>query len=357
MAAGVQIPGALYLETTGVSHLSDAVLSLPTDPAFAMLSGLLAGEEPDLADPRPDAFSTVGLPAPANDLTFLDRIHVIPRRRDLGAVISEQEIEVEIWNAYRNRAKILDEITVAGPAGINVVDHLGVPAEFAATQSEIFVVEVSEEGDPQINNVVTWIFLDVLETGTALAIVGFRLIPFPFAPNMERPIAESFGYLTDVLEAFSSMEQRVQLRVVPVGSIGYSVFFDKRRDAQMAAAILFGNQARAYGVGRWQFQTGLTAPVAIEDELIYCATTDIPFVAGGLVMLWTDPYHWEVLTIDSVETDHLVVTSGARKAWPAAGTAIVPMVVGRLSNSEALTWEALYRASQNLTFDVDGFTP
>ena len=357
MAAGVTIPGALNLESNGVSHLSDVVLSLPTDPAFAIPPAVLAAAEPTLADPRPDAFSKVGVAAPANDLTFLDRIHVIPRRRDLGPVISEQEIEVEVWNAYRNRGKILDEITVEGPAGIEVVDHLGLPAELAATQSEIFVVEVSEEGDPQINNVVTWVFLDVVETGTTLEIVGFRLIPFPFAPNMARPISESFGYLTDVLEAFSSMEQRVQLRVVPIGSIGYSVFLNERRDAQMAAAILFGNQARAYGVARWSFRVGLTAPVAVEDELIYCPTTDIPFVSGGLIMLWISPYQWEVLTIDSVETDHLVVTSGARKAWTVAATTVVPMVVGRLSNSEALTWEALYRASQDLTFDVDGFTP
>lgn len=357
MAVGVPMPGALSLDSNGVSHLADVELSLPTDPAFAIPSALLAGADPTLADPRPDAFEKVGLRAPANDLTFLDRIHVIPRSRDLGAVISAQEIDVEVWNAYRNRAKILDDITVTGPAGITVVDHLGVPAEFPATQSEIFVVQVSEEGDPNIDNVVTWEFLEIVETGTTLEVVGFRLIPFPFAPNMATPIAETFGYRTDVLEAFSSMEQRVQLRAVPVGSIGYSIFLNQRRDAQMAAAILFGNQTRAYGVARWQFTIGLTTAVAVDDEEIYCPTTDIPFVAGGLVMLWINPYQWEVLTIDSVETDHLVVTSPARNAWPIAGTAVVPMVVGRLGVSEALTWEALFRASQDLTFDVDGFTP
>lgn len=355
MAVGVPMPRALYLESNGVSHLADVVLSLPTDPAFAMLSGSLAGGEPDLADPRPDAFSKVGLPAPANDLTFLDRIHVIPRTRDLGAVISEQEIEVEFWNAYLNRSKTLEDITVTGPAGITVIDHLGLPAEIAASQSEIFVVEVSAEGDPQIDNAITWIVTGVPDAGNVLAIVGFRLIPFPFEPNMATSLREGFGYLTDIIVAFSGMEQRIQLRDVPVGSITYSVLLNERRDAQMAAAILFGNQPRAYGVARWQYRTTLTAGASADDLSIYCATANIPFVAGGLVMLWVDPYTWEIHTIESIAADHLVITSGLQGAWTAGITTVVPMVVGRLSDNEAISWQTLEKLSQTLRFDIDGF--
>ena len=153
------------------------------------------------------------------------------------------------------------------------------------------------------------------------------------------------------------MEQRVQLRAVPVGTLGFSVFLRERRDAQMAAAILFGNQARAFGVGRWQFRTALTAPVSIDDLEIYCSPADIPFEVGGLVMLWSSPYVWEVLTIESIESDHLVVTTGAQRAWTVADTAIVPTVVARLSPDEAISWESLARLSQVLTFDVDGWRP
>ena len=200
-------------------------------------------------------------------------------------------------------------------------------------------------------------FDGVDELGTDLRLVGFRLIPFPFPPNMSAPVSETFGYLTDVLVSFSGMEQRVQLRAVPIGDLSYQIYLSDRRDAQMAAAILFGNQTRGFGVGRWQFRTGLTSTIAIDDEQIYCDLEDVPFVAGGLVMLWSSPYVWEVLTIESVESDHLVTPAGAQRSWAIAGTAVVPAVVGRLSQDEALSWEALERATQAIKFSVEEWTP
>ncbi len=100
---------------------------------------------------------------------------------------------------------------------------------------------------------------------------------------------ETFGYLTDVLTSFRGMEQRVQLRAVPVGTIAYSVLLDDLRDAQMAGAILFGNQARAFGIGRWQFRVPLAQDAVPDDLEVLCDTADIPFEPGGLVLLWADP--------------------------------------------------------------------
>ena len=357
MATGVPAPSALSLPEIGVQQLQGADLPLPTDPAWTLAAAAFAAGRGPLADPRPDAYEKGGLPGRTHDLVFHDCIHVIPRRRDLGAVVSEQEIEVEVWNAFLARARVLDDITVEGPAGIEVVDHLGLPAHFPSSDSQVYAVKVSAEGDPQIDNVVTWVFIGIDESGTGIRILGFRLIPFPFAPNMAQPINETFGYLTDILTAFTGMEQRVQLRAVPVGTISYSVFLNEARDAQMAAAILFGNQPRAFGVGRWQFQTPLAVDAIADDLGVYCATSDVPFEVGGLVMLWRDPYHWEIQTIASVEADHLVLTTGLQHSWSAGVTSVIPAVVGRLSTDEALTWQSLTAASQNLTFDIDGFRP
>jgi hypothetical protein len=357
LATGIGAPTALPLDVVGVSLLANANLPTPTDPAWSIVAQGFSGAIDTLADPRPDGQEVLGLLGPSYDLIVHNRIHVIPRNYDLGAVISEQEIEVEVWNAYLTRAKTLDEITITGPSGITVVDHLGLPADIAATESEVFVVQISAEGAPQIDNVVTWVFLDIEETGTTLWLVGFRLIPFPFEPNMGQPVTETFGYLTNVITAFSSMEQRVQLREVPVGTISYAVVLNDSRTAQMAGAMLFGNQTRAFGVARWPFRETLTQAVAVDDVDVYCTTENVPFVVGGLVMFWTDPFTWEVQTIESIAADHLVLTTGARNAWAAVATTVVPMVVGRLSNNETITWESLKIATQKPTFDIDGYTP
>jgi hypothetical protein len=174
---------------------------------------------------------------------------------------------------------------------------------------------------------------------------------------MAQPIAETFGFLTDVLTSFREMEQRIQLRAVPVGTIGYSVLLDDLRDAQMANAILFGNQARAFGIARWQFRVPLLRDAATGDLEVFCDTVDVPFAPGGLVLLWTDPYHWEVQTIDAVFVDRVILTLGLRNAWTAGLTSVLPLVVGRLSPDEPFTWESLTIGSQALLFDIDGFRP
>lgn len=357
MATGVLAPPALALDSVGVAELAEAVIPEPTDPAWKLAPVPLAGGFDELADPRPDAFAKNGWHGHVHDLAVRDRIHVIPRRRDLGAVLSEQEFEVEVWNAYLERAQILSEITIEGPAGIEVDDpEGGFPDHFPSSDSQIFVVRVLAEGDPLVDNVVTWIFTGLDSSGSTLTITGFRLIPFPFDPDWSQPVTEDFGYLTDIIESYRGNEQRIQLRKIPIGTIGYSVVLTALRDAQMANAILFGNQARVFGVARWQFRIPLAADAHVDDLEVLCDPSNLPFEVGGLLLLWTDPYHWEVQTIASVEADRIVLASALQNEW-AAGTAILPLVVGRLSADEGFTWESLKIGSAALVFSIDGFKP
>lgn len=357
MASGTSAPGVMWLEEVGTADLDGASLPDPTDPAWT-LAGLISELSFDtLADPRPDAFAMVALRPRSYDTLFLDHIHIIPRERDLGAVVSEQEILVEVWNACMQRGRILTEITIEGPQGIEVTDHLGQPAHFAASNSEIYTVVISAEGDPSIDNLVTWDFADFDAEGTGLTLSGFRMIPFPFEPNMSDDLVESFGYRTDVIESHKGMEQRIQLRERPIGRISFNVMLTAQRDSQMCAAILFGNQARTFGVPRWQFRGALELAAEVDDVEIYCETDDVPFEVGGLVMLWRDPRTWEVHTVSSVESDHVVISTGLQDAWPAVLTTVVPMVIGRLSEEETLTWQSLQLVSHSPSFNIEGFTP
>jgi hypothetical protein len=358
MAIGVLAPSPGSLDPNGAQQLQDATLPVPTaDPAWSKVGLAFDGSFGSLADPRPDAFDKDGNWEPEHDLVYHNRIHVIPRNRDVGFVVSEQDYEVEVWNAFLTRAKTLDEITLEGPAGVEIIDHLGQPAHYPASQSEIYTYKVLAEGAPNIDNVITWVFLTIASSGTDHRIVGFRIIPFPFPANWAYPVVETWGYMTDVMTAFRGMEQRVQLRAVPIGTIAFSTVLNVPRDAQMAIAILFGNQPRAFGVPRWQFQRPLVSDANPDDTEIFIDTTHIPFQPGGLVFLWTDPYTWEALPIASVLSDRIVLDVELENAWVAGVTVVLPMVVGRLSPDEAVTWENLLIASTALTFDIDGFKP
>ncbi|HPD72835.1 MAG TPA: hypothetical protein PLL30_13780 [Candidatus Krumholzibacteria bacterium] len=358
MATAVQAPAPLVLVagTSFSTDLSATVLDAVSARPLHRV-GMSAGARQALADPRPVAFQKVGGIGPVHGLAVLGRVHVIPRRHDLGAVVSEQEAEVEVWNADIQRGQTLEVITVAGTAGIAVEDNLGQPAHFPASASHTYLVKVLSDGDALIDNLVTWVFTELEPTGTNLRLLGFRLIPFPFPPNWAQPVTETFGFMTDIIVSYRGMEQRIQLRAVPVGTIRYATLLDDLRDAQMAGAILFGNQARAFGVGRWQFQTRLLQSASAGDHDILCDTSDIPFEPGGMVLLWIDPYHWEVQTIENVLPDRVVLDFGLIQPWTAGLTLVLPIVVGRLSDDEGFTWDALAIGSTSLTFDIDGFRP
>ncbi|MBU2499953.1 hypothetical protein KJ682_01355 [bacterium] len=358
MATAITVPSPLNLVSgTDFSFDLRAAVLDPVSTRPLQRVGMSVGVRTMLADPRPVAMQKDGGVAPVHGHVVLGRVHVIPRRIDLGAVVSDQEAEVEVWNAAIDRAQILEEITVDGPTGIEVTDHLGLPAHFPASRAEVYLVNALTDGDALIDNLVTWVFTGLDPLGTNLRILGFRLIPFPFPPNWAQPVSETFGFMTDIIVSYRGMEQRIQLRTVPVGTIRYATLLDDLRDAQMAGAILFGNQARAFGVGRWQFQTRLLQNASAEDHDVFCDTSDIPFEPGGMVLLWTDPYHWEVQTIESVLPDRVVLSFGLIQSWAAGPTIILPIVVGRLSAEEGFTWDALSIASTSLTFDIDGFRP
>lgn len=319
--------------------------------------GVIGGTPSAYVEPVPTPMSKLASFGPAHDHVWFDRVHVIPRRKDLGAVVSEQRFEVEVWNAFLTRAKTLTDISIEGPAGISVTDHLGLPAHFAGTQSELYEVVVSAEGDPNINNLITWAFTGIDPLGTNLLVLGFRLVPMPFDVNLASDIQESYGYLTNLIESYSGSEQRRQLRAVPVGSIGFEILLHNVRDVQLAQSLLFGNQARAWGVPRPWAQRTLDQAAVLDDDEIYFDTTNLPYFVGGLVYMRLDAYTWEAHSIEEIFADHLKLTSGVRRSWAANTTVVQPMVIGRLSQNESFTWEDLAIGSQEFLFDIDGFTP
>lgn len=355
MPAGSLISGPAVLEGPIAFDLEAASIPVPSSGSWSFAAlPFLAGSLETLADPHPIGFPGAARKLPLFDSLFFDRIHVIPRRKDFGAVITDQEIEVEVWNAFLAESRKLTAIVVEGPEGIEVDNPLPLPTIFPATESKLYTVRALAEGDPTIDNLVTWTFEGVPISGTNIVLVGFRLNPWPFEPNMVEAIEESFGYLTDILVARSGSEQRIQLRAIPIGSLAFSVLLEDR-EYQLAQALLY-QQARAFGVPLWQFRTKLLALAAADQNEILIDTSFLPFQAGGLVFLWIDSFTWEAQRIAEVQADRLILDLDLRSSWP-AGSWAMPLVIGRLSEDEAFTHESLRAGSARIAFSVEGFTP
>lgn len=166
---------------------------------------------------------------------------------------------------------------------------------------------------------------------------------WPVAANAAESMIEEYGYLTDVFRAISGMEQRVQLRRHPVGSLEASYLCDVAEDSQAAAAIIHGNQDDKWLVPLWMYAQRLQTALNIGDtDVAVPTTTDIPFQDasgfGAVGVLWSGPRSSEAFYIQTVNPTSLTLPIGVTKAWGTAGTFVLPARVGRLAEIVSYRW-------------------
>lgn len=348
--SGAAAPRPAVLPGPMASGLSGISCPAPTSLAWTRVGASSAGAR-SLVTATPAKVSRSGVRAPAHDLVWFDRIHVVPRRADLAFVLSEQSLVVEVWNAFMSRARTLTSIG-SPAAGVSIASPPTMPLEFPASDSNVYTVLVAADGPATIDALITWTFTGVASTGTNLTLVGLRLQPFPFPPDMGQGIREAIVYLTDVIEAYDTTEQRVQLRAIARGGMEYVPVFTDPRDAQYANALLQGAQARPLGVPLWQYTERLTAVAGVGATTLALSTTDVPWANGDTVFLFTDPYTWEALTVSTAGVGSLTLGSPTMKAWP-IGTQATILKVGRLGNSQPFDWHSLLHGAAKVSFSLE----
>lgn len=354
MAAGVLIAGVSIAFGFASTDLANANVPAPASTeASVLVAAPVAAAVRVSGNATPAALNAAGFASPIHDGQWFEHVHVLPRVADLGFVLSDQTLQVEVWNAYRGVARTLTAITISGASGVSIDSPPSLPLNVPPLGSSVYIVRAAGQGDARIDDVVAWLFTGVPVTGTDLTLFGSRLVPFPFPPDMAGGIAERIGYLTDLLEAYAGAEQRVQLREVAVRGLEFAVLLDDPRDAQHANALLYGWQANVFGVPFWQYANRLDSDAAVGATTLFVDTTDIPWAAGNIVFLWANPFAWEALTVQSVAAGRITVTSPTQNAWPAAGSFAMPMGVGRLSQEQEFDWEALRVGAARLAFTLE----
>ncbi len=335
MATGVAAPAPIAIVTGPMAlPLAGASIPGPTSPAWAIAgAGPGAGSPGAWVAPHVETVASLGALAPEHDGQWFDRVHVIPRRVDLGFMSGNRQVQVEVWNAWR-RGRTLSAVDITGPVGVSVQGS-AVPQQFAGLQSKVFLVDVSVlEGFP-VDNVIAWVFTGVSAEGTTLVLTGQRLVLLSASPNAEDAVEESYGYMTDLMQAWDGTEQRVLLRAIASRELRFRVTLATAREAGDVATRLYAGGRGLFSVPLWQDAAPLTAPAAPGATSVYLETAGRAFAEGGVCVLWRDHWTWEPATIQSVAADHLVLDSGIAGAW-AAPAVCVPLLTARLLDAVPL---------------------
>lgn len=256
---------------------------------------------------------------------FYNRIHISPRRLDLGNVVSSQTSPVSIWNAFLEPKTLL---AIDGTdEGIIVGGQPSPPALFPSLKELTWQLTVTPDGQPVLDTVVAWVFDSGREA--ELAVTANRIIGWPFVPDWGDGIEETLTGSTDILQSETAVSQRRQLRLAPRREFSGSMYVEGR-ERQYLDLALFGWSDRIWSLPIWPDIQLLEVAVAVGAEFIQCATAYLDFRDGGLAMLrGEDAFTSETVEILDVQSTGLQLKRGTQQAWP-AGSRLYPVRTAQL---------------------------
>lgn len=319
------------LDHAGSSNLLDdqtSVVERNLAGFFSIVRGTGVSVIPDVIDQ-----TVLGRRVRLWDQIFFGIIHVIPRKKDVGAVVSQIQYQVEIWNAD-DSPHDAQSVSIEGSSGVSLTGGPTLPATWAPFSSQFVTVVVDAEGDPVIDTRITWLFPGF--TGTDHEVVGFRLTIYPLPPLWNQGVDEAVGWLTDVQRARDGSEQRRQLLSKEIRELSYVGFSADPVTTGEIMVKLFNAGHFLFGAPYWPDAIHPTADVALGAVTIALDTTTRLFTVGGLGILWRDEKNWEAFTVKTVTPTSLDLESPTSLAWSASDTFVIPLFPARVVDSVKL---------------------
>lgn len=159
-----------------------------------------------------------------------------------------------------------------------------------------------------------------------------------FSPNWSDTILERLEWLTDVMASNSRAEQRAAVRLTPRRVFEFKVNPVGRTRSYLELWLHKLGAAECL-LPLWHDRGRLSAPIASGVTRVPVDTTYREFEEGGLALLLTDAFTWELLEIESLDDTGLDVASETLNAW-GKGVSVYPLRVMTLDaevTSSALT--------------------
>ncbi|NOR65423.1 MAG: hypothetical protein GQ468_05335 [Candidatus Scalindua sp.] len=256
---------------------------------------------------------------------FYNRIHVTPNPINVGNLLAEDTRIVNIWNAYITQKQNLSVINETDTSGITFIGPFPEPTIFQELEDRDYTLTVTLNGSPIIDATFSIVFPN--ET-IDLKVTGKRVVVFPYRPNWKSPLTERLEWLTDVMIAYDSTEQRRRLRGSPRKSISYDLV-STNQGRQIYDNIMFDSQARNWALPMWVDGNPLTSAITALDTVINLDTTDNGYIVEGFGIIYQDAVVYEIFEVVSLTGSDITVKDPVLVNWP-AGTMVYPVRIARL---------------------------
>lgn len=157
---------------------------------------------------------------------------------------------------------------------------------------------------------------------------------FDIGPNWDTPLIERLEWRTDIIRARAGTEQRIKLRDKPRQFLEWS-FLTHSLAMQQLQSKLQARQANTWRIPLWQHMQILKTNVEANADTIPVDLVSYEFPPTGMIMLYSDSQHYQIMDIDTVDYVNNAVKVKAEtkvsQAWP-AGALIIPAANGHIQD-------------------------
>lgn len=251
---------------------------------------------------------------------WFEAIHVLPRRVDLGNVLTTIVVDFDVYSAFREQHHTWSNLVNNLGAGVTFIGLPTLPTVIPAQSGFLFQMAVSPFGPPVINSSLDFIF-DLYDI--PVPVTGRRITMFPFRP--QAPIVERLLFFTQVMEALDGSEQRIALRRAPRQQFDLTFVVRDGESRQRIENLMFDWQDRVFGLPMWHEPAQLSAPASAGQFSVNVSTTSFAdFRVGGLAIVFRDSQSFDALEISAIGPSSLTFTSPLVNDYP-VGTAVFPL--------------------------------
>lgn len=295
------------------------------------LTGFASQNLPIVIPQNPQA-QTGSQVSPKYSDIFYNRIVIEPASLVLGAISSEQQRSLLVFNAFFD-SRVLEEIQTINLAGITITGD-PTPTIFSQLQEKTFAVTITQDGPPNIDGSINFNF----QTGTTtnpVTVTGSRLVLFPY--RMRPGLNEEIQFLTQVLVANNGTEQRIRNRQGPRHFFNFTADIPEG-ELNRAENLLYGWRRRVWGLPIWGESRTVTSAVPSNSQVINVNTDFADFRVGELAVIWDNPRTFDLFEISSftqtqINIDRELISAFSENAIVApARTAFMPSNPNRITN-------------------------
>ena len=298
-------------------HSSPQAANLVSYPAVSVTSNLPISE-------REAAISSYNTFGTGFDGDYFNRIHIIPSQIDLGNLVSAQQRDVVVFNAYSD-PRDLNNITVSGGDGLTL-DGPSTPLTFSPREQITYNLRAETSGPAEIE--ADYLFDWATDSDDfVFSVVGQRIVNFPY--QFSSPATETLEWFTEVLTSRNATtEQRVRIRNSPRQSFRVTYPIPPNQ-MQNAENLLYGWLQRKWAIPLWN-ELQEVGPLSSADTVITVDTTNTDHREEGLILV----YQAGVGSV-TVETPTLTATQ-LNLARPLGvnftNAVVMPVRIGRITN-------------------------